>query len=181
MVTVACLCPPNAAGEVRHPAGDEITLRERLDFRAALTARNTMMLVKTEDPDATVADVLAALTETYLLVGIESWSLVDAKGKPIEATKAAIRDHLFSRPDIAMEVGNAADGLYSQAVIGPLVALASKSSPTTPTDRSTSATKPSLKPRKPSRPSSITSIPMADTAKTSPSLAGVSSSSLNSA
>ena len=181
MVTVACLCPPNAAGEVRHPAGDEITLREHLDFRAALTARNMMMLVKTEDPDATVADILAALTETYLLVGIESWSLVDGKNKPIEVTKAAIREHLFSRTDIAMEVGNAADGLYSQAVIGPLVALASKSSPTTPTDRSTSVTKPSSSPRKPSRPSSIASIPMAGTAKTSPSLAGVSNISQNSA
>ena len=69
-VTVACLCPPNAAGEVRHPAGDEITLREHLDFRAALTAQNTMVIARRE-PDATVADVLAALTETYLLVGIE--------------------------------------------------------------------------------------------------------------
>jgi len=184
MVTVACLCPPNAAGEVRHPTGDEITLREHLDFRAALTARNTMMLVKTEDPDATVADMLAALTETYLLVGIESWSLVDAKGKPIEATKAAIREHLFSRPDIAMGVGNAADGLYSQAVIAPLVALASRSSPSTSTDESTSVTKHSSPPRKPSRPSlpsSITSIPTAGTAKTSPSLAGVSNTSQNSA
>jgi hypothetical protein len=180
MVNVACLCPPNAAGEVRHPAGDEITLREHLDFRAALTARNTIQIVKRE-PGATVADVLAALTETYLLVGIESWSLVDAKGEPIEVTKAAIREHLFSRLDIAMEVGDVADELYFLAVIAPLAARASKSSPLTPTDGSTSATTPSSSPQKPSRPSSIASIPMADTAKTSPSLAGGSSSLQNSA
>ena len=180
MVNVACLCPPNAAGEVRHPAGDEITLREHLDFRAALTARNTMIIARRE-PDATVADVLAALTEAYLLVGIESWSLVDAKGKPIEATKTAIREHLFGRPDIAMEVGDAADELYFQAVISPLVALASRSTLGTPTSGSTSATKPSTKPPKRSRPSSITTFPMADTAEISPSLAGGSNSSLNSA
>ena len=181
MVTVACLCPPNAAGEVRHPAGDEIALREHLDFRAALTARNTMVIARRE-PDATVADVLAALTETYLLVGIESWSLVDAKGKPIEVTKTAIREHLFSRPDIAMEVGDAADELYFQAVIAPLVARASASSPPTPTAESISAPTPSSsESQTPLRPSSITTFPMADTAEISPSLVGGSNSSLNSA
>jgi len=181
MVTVECLCPPNAAGEARHPAGDTITLRERLDFRASLTARNTMVFVKTEDPDASTAEVLAALTECYLLLGIESWSVVDAKGKPIEVSKAAVRQYLLSKPDIAMTVGNEADGLYSEAVILPLVALVQKSSLTTPTSGSTSVTSPSSKRPKRSKPSSITTIPTADTATTSRSHAGGSSSSLNSA
>lgn len=182
MVVIECICPPKADGSPRHPAGDSVTLRERLDFRAALTARNTMVLVKTEDPDAGTAEILAALTETYLLVGIEAWTIVDAKGKPVEVTKAAIRERLLSHPDIAMVVGNAADELYSASVILPLVALAQTSSPPTPTDGSTSVPRPSSARRpRPSKPSSITPFPMDATATTSPLPAGASSSSQNSA
>ena len=182
MVAVTCLCPPKATGEARHPAGDEITLRERLDFRAALTARNTMVLLKEEDPDVSSAEILAALTETYLVLGIESWSLVDAKGKPLPVSKAAIREVLLTKPDIAMEVGDAADALYSAAVILPLLARAQKSLPPTPINGSTSAKTPSLPKRpKPSKRSSITTIPTAATVTTSPSPAGDSSSSLSSA
>ena len=182
MVAVTCLCPPKATGEVRHPAGDEITLRERLDFRAALTARNTMVLLKEEDPDVSSAEILAALTETYLVLGIEAWSLVDAKGKPLPVSKAAIREVLLTKPDIAMEVGDAADALYSAAVILPLLARAQTSSPPTPTNGLTSAKMPSSPKRpKPSKRSSITTIPTAATVTTSPSPAGDSSSSPSSA
>lgn len=182
MVAIECICPPRADGSPRHPAGDTVTLRERLDFRAALTARNTMILTKTEDPDAGTAEILAALTETYLLVGVESWSLVDAKGKAVEVTKANIRECLLSHPNVAMTVGNAADELYSESVILPLVALAQTFSPPTPTIGSTSATKPSSAKRpRPSKPSSITPFPTDATATTSPLPAGASSSSRNSA
>ena len=177
-VKIDCLCPPNARGETRHPDGDTVTLRERLDFRAALTARNTLVMVKQEDPDAGPAEMLAALTETYLLVGITGWTLVDAKHQPVEVSKATIRELLLSNPDVAMVVGDAADELYSAAVIGPLVARASNSSPPTQTAASTSATKRSSPTsRKPSPPSSITTIPMDATATTSSSPVGDSSSS----
>jgi hypothetical protein len=182
MVEIGCICPPRADGSPRHPAGDTVTLRERLDFRAALTARNTMILVKTEDPDAGTAEILAALTETYLLVGIEAWSLTDARGKPVEVSRTSIRERLLSHPDVAMTVGNVADELYSASVILPLVALAQTSSPPTPTSESTSVPKPSSGKRpRPSKPSSITPFPMDATATTSPLPAGASSSSRNSA
>jgi len=181
-MNIECICPPRADGEPRHPAGDTVTLRERLDFRAALTARNTMILLKTEDPDAGTAEILAALTETYLLVGVESWSLVDAKGKPVEVSKAAIRECLLSHPDVAMTVGNAADELYSASVILPLVALARTSSPPTPTTESTSAPRPSsVKRPRPSKPSSITPFRTDVTVTTSALPVGVSSSSQSSA
>jgi hypothetical protein len=177
-VKIDCLCPPNARGETRHPDGDTVTLRERLDFRAALTARNTMALLKNEDPDASVADILAALTETYLLVGVTGWTLVDAKNKPVDVSRAAIRELLLSNPDVAMLVGDAADEHYSEAVILPLLARARNSSPPTPIAGSTSATKRSTpKSRKPSSPSSITTIPTDATATTSSSPVGDSSSS----
>lgn len=180
--TIPCVCPPRADGAVRHPDGDTVTLRERLDFRAALTARNTMVLLKTEDPDASAAEVLAVLTETYLLLGITGWSLVDAKNKPVEVSRAAIRDLLAEHPDEAMTLGDAADGLYSEAVILPLLARAQTSSPPTPISASTSAqTESSPKRPKPSKPSSTTTTPTAVTATTSPLRAGVSSSSPSSA
>lgn len=182
MVEIECICPPKADGSPRHPSGDTVTLRERLDFRAALTARNTMILTKTEDPDASTAEILAALTETYLLVGVESWSLQDAKGKPVEVTKANIRECLLSHPNVAMTVGNAADELYSESVILPLMALARTSSPPMPTSESTSVPRPSSARRpKPSKPSSITPFPMDATGTTSPLPVGASNSSQNSA
>ena len=182
MVVIDCVCPPRADGQARHPDGDTVTLRERLDFRAALTARNTMVLLKTEDPDVSTAEILAALTEAYLLAGIEAWSIVDARGEPVEPTKAAIREHLLSRPDTAMTVGNAADELYSAAVILPLVALAQTSSPPTPTNGLTSAPRPSSGKRpRPSKPSSTTPFPTAVTGTTSASPDGDSSSSQSSA
>ena len=182
MATVECLCPPKATGETRHPDGDTIELRERLDFRSALTARNTFALLKSEDPDVSVAEIMASLTETYLLLGIRTWSVQDAKGKPVEVNKAAIREYLLSKPDQAMVVGDEADGLYSDAVIAPLVARALSFSPTTPTNGSTSATNGSSpKHRKPPKRSSTTTIPTDDTGPTSLSLAGGSSSSPNSA
>jgi hypothetical protein len=180
-VTIPCVCPPRADGQTRHTDGDTITLRERLDFRAALTARNTMVLVKTEDPDASTAEILAALTETYLLAGIESWSLVDAKNKAVVVSKTAIRECLLTHPDEAMTAGNAADELYSASVILPLVALAQTSSPPTPTTASTSAPRRSSakRPRR-SKPSSITPFPMDATGTTSLLPAGASSSSRSS-
>lgn len=182
MVTIECLCPPKAAGEVRHPQGDTVTLRERLDFRAAVTARNTIVFLKSEDPDASAAEILAALTETYLLLGIESWSLLDAKGKPLPPSKAAIREYLLARPEIAMRVGDAADELYSEAVVLPLLARAQNFSPPTPTNGPTSAPKGSSpKPPKPSKPSSTTTTPTGGTVPTSLSPAGDSSSSPSSA
>lgn len=178
MVTIDCLCPPNARGEVRHPAGDTVTLRERLDFRGALTARNTIVLVKTDDPDASSAEILAALTEVYLLLGVESWSLVDAKNKPIEVSKAAIREHLLANPEVAMTIGDAADALYSEAVILPLLARAQSSSPPSPIGGSTSATTGSSPKRpKPSKRSSITTIPTDAIVTTSDSPGGDFSSS----
>jgi hypothetical protein len=182
MVKIECICPPRADGTERHPDGDTVTLRERLDFRAALAARNSIVMLKNEDPDATSGDILATLTETYLLGGVESWSLVDERGKPVEVSRTAIRERLLSHVDAAMIVGDAADELYAASVILPLLKRAQDSSPPTPTSASTSATMaPSPKRPKPSKRSSITTIPTAATATTSPSPDGDSNSLPNSA
>lgn len=173
MATIECVCPPKPDGSVRHPNGDTVNLRETLDFRSALTARNTVILIKQEDPDASAAEILASLTEVYLLVGVKSWTLTDARGKAIEPNRTTIREFIAEHPQEAMEVGDAADMLYSEAVITPLVARASSSSPPTPIAASTSVTNGrSPGPRKRPKPSLITTSPTDDTGKMSASPGG---------
>jgi hypothetical protein len=175
---VPCICPLKE-GQPRH-ATDTITLRERLGFTASLAAQNAVYVLKSEDPDASTADVLAVLTEAYLLSGIETWSVVGVDDKPIEPTKPAIRELLLPRLDVAMVVAEAADDLYRDAVLAPLVAKASTSSPPTQTDESTSPTSTSEEQNQNhSSPSSISTTPMDDTETTSLSLVGGSSSSQN--
>ena len=174
-VKIECVCPLTAAGSPRHPDGDRVELRDKLDFRSALTARNAIVLAKQDDPGVTSAEILAILTEHYLCQGITSWTLVDAKGKHIEADRANIRKFIEENPEAAMEVGDEADSLYSEAVILPLVARAQKSSPPTRTDGSTSPTIGSEQKRpKPSKPSLTSTTRTAGTVRTSQSPAGVS-------
>lgn len=176
-VTVACVCPSTAKGDVRHPNGDRVTLRESLDFRAGITVQKAIVLLKADDPDVSVAEILATLTETYVLLGIESWTLVDAKNVPVQVSKPAIRERILPRMDVAMAIANAADELYLAATILPLVSPASTSSPPSSTNGSTSAPTVSPKRRpKPSRPSSTSTIQTAATVTTSPWPDGASSS-----
>jgi hypothetical protein len=144
-------------------------------MRRSRSARPSGWL-RSQDADASIPEHLALLSEQYLLFGVESWTLVDETGKPAEVTKPAIRERLLSHPLVAMVVVDAADALYNEEVLLPLLAMASTSSPPTPTDGSTSATTDSSNsPPTPSSPSSITTIPTDDTETTSPSLVGASS------
>jgi hypothetical protein len=156
MAEIECVCPPRTDGSVRHPEGDTVTLRTSLGFTSAITVRNVIALLAREEGfDDT--DILAALTEKYLYLGIESWTIEDAKGKPVPVTRGAIAEYLLSRPFVAKVVGDEADELYTEAVVLPLLARRSTSSPPTPTGVSTSARTPSPTPlRKRSRPSSTT-------------------------
>lgn len=174
-VKIDCICQPRAGGEPRHPQGDTVDLRDTLGFRDAATIRNAILAAMEEDPDAKPPEVLAILTEYYLLSGIESWSLLDDKSKPIPVTRPNIREHLLTHHVVALKVGDAADGIYTSAVMLPLLATASTSSPPTPTDDSTSPKTGSTDevPR-PSKRSSTTTTPTDATELMSPSLVGVS-------
>jgi hypothetical protein len=164
MVTVACLCPPRADGTPRHPDGDEVQLRERLDFRSATTIRNAVGFARAEDPELSGAEILAILT--------------DADGKPLPVTKPNLRSLLLTNDEAAQVVADAADERYGEQILGPLVRAASTSSPLTPTNDSTSASKdsPSSNPT-PSSPSSTTTIPTAGTGTITSLPAGGSRSS----
>lgn len=180
-VPIPCLCPSTGEDEARHPDGDTVELRETLSFVQATTARNAVMLLKDADPDVSVAELLATLTEQYLLQGVTGWSLVDAKGKPLDCSRANIRDVLLADDMAASIVGDAADELYAGKVMLPLLSRASTSSPRTPTASRSSTPKDSgPASRRRSKPSSISTIPTAATVTTSKSRDGDSPSSLNS-
>jgi hypothetical protein len=165
-VEIPCVCPSLSTGAPRHQV-DTVTLHDKLGFRAALTVRNTIIVIKNQDAVASIAEILAALTEVYLLEGIESWSIVDQRNKPVEVNRETVRAFLDDHPEEAMTVGNAADDIYQEQVLGPLVRQASKRSRPTPTESSTSVTTGSG-PKRPkrSKPSSISTTPMDDTATT---------------
>jgi hypothetical protein len=173
-ITIPCICSGSP-----HES-DTIRLRDKLGLFEAASIRNAILVFKANDPNSTAADVLAVMGEASILAGVESWSLVDEKGKPIEVTRQAIRDHLLSDVAVAIDLGDKAWNAY-EGVMLPLLERAFKPSPASPTRPSTSRTNGSpQKPPKPSKRSSISTIPTAATETTSKSLVGVSSSSQSS-
>lgn len=174
-VPIRCICPI----EERHDS-DTVTLRDRLDFRTVVTIRKSMETIDDADQTVKLARRLAICTEFYLLMGIESWTLRDAKGKPIEVSHHAIRTHLLESPE-ALPVYDKAEDLYNPVVLLPLMVGASKSSPPTPTDESTSQKKDSpLTPPRPLKRSSTSTTQTVGIETTSSSLGGVSNSSQSS-
>lgn len=194
-VRITCACPLKG-GAVRHPDGDTVVLRDKLSFHEALTIRKAVALAR-DGADETherglAAEVLATLSEFYVLMGVESWTITTEgeKGKvvPLPVTKASIRAVLLESPDVDLVI-DAADALYNQAILLPLLNRASQSSPSTPTpseddDSSTSQTPSTTDlpktPPKPSRPSSTSTTRTVGTETTSLSLVGVSNSSQSS-
>ena len=184
---IRCVCPPKADGSPRH-AGDTITLRDTLGFVQTQTARNAALLLRQDavndgeplDP----AEVLAVLTEQYVLQGVSAWTLVGEDGKPIPVSRATLRARLLENDDVddvRTLIADEADGLYARKVMLPLLATAASSSQPTPTASSTSPTPGSgTEPADPSSPSSISTIPTAGIATTSKRRGGGSSSSRSS-
>jgi hypothetical protein len=173
-VQIKCVCPGSP-----HET-DRITLRDKLDSHASITVRKALGMVENDDPRSRTAEVLAVLSEFYVLMGVQSWSLVDEGGKPLDISQSAIRARLLESPDIDLVI-EAADGLYNEAILLPLLTRASMSSPPTPTDESTSAPMDSTpKSPKPSRRSSTSTTQTVGTETTSLSLVGVSNTSQSS-
>jgi hypothetical protein len=113
-------------------------------------------------------EVTADLAVIYCRHGVDSWTLTDAEGEPLEVTPENIEGVLLADFGLGYAVADAAAGLYSQALLDPLLAEASKSSRPTRTRGSTSApTSSSVTPLKRSKRSSTSTSQTAATAKTS--------------
>ena len=177
---IRCICPPKADGQPRHDH-DTVTLKERMDFRNSVAIRNALALEAGDDGVLDMADVLAILTERFVRYGIASWTIVDDKNKAVDVSQEAITRLILSDIEVAMQIGDAADDLYREAVMLPLLARGQTSSPSSQTNGSTSApTTRSTRRRKPSSRSSTTSSRTAAIETTSLSLVGGSSSLPNS-
>ena len=168
---IRCVCPPKADGTPRHDH-DTVTLREKMDFRSSIAIRNALA-VESLGGELPLADILAILAERFILYGIESWSIRDAKNQPVPVSRQAITDLILSDVELATDIADVADDLYRDAVLLPLVQRGQRSSPSTPTTGSTSPTTTrSTKRRTRSSRSSITTIPTGATETTSSSLDG---------
>lgn len=179
MVEFPCICPAKPDGEPRHTT-DSVELLPKLGFRAADSIKNSLAVMYVEDAEAGMAEILSVLREGYVLHGISSWTLVDDKGEPVPVTRGAVRSLILTDPDVAGTIADAADDLYQEAVMAPLVRLASTSSPPSQTEASTSApTGSSEPPPTPSSPSSTTTSEIVPITRTSPSRGGGSNSSQN--
>ncbi len=143
-----------------------VTLFDRLDFNRATTVTKAIAFIDNDDAESRAARVLATLSEYYVLMGVQSWTY------PEDVTTTNIRKRLLEHPEVGIVV-EAADELYQEQILLPLLARASSSSPPSQTVASTSATPRGAKrPPKHSKPSSISTIPTADTGSTSSRLAG---------
>ena len=181
MTKIDCICPP-LAGETRHPDGDTVTLRPKLDFVTAATIQHTISVVRLEDRQVDIEEILGRLTQAYVKYGVESWTIVDADGKPVPVNPGTVEDVLFADITASMMVGDEADELYSGAILLPLLKRASMSSPDTLTPDETSpptSSQGNPEPPTPLRPSSTGTTQTDDTETTSSSPDGVSSSSLS--
>lgn len=134
-VQVPCLCPDGGHGE----EGDTITLRETLDYAAVRAVRYAGAIAREEDPESSIASLMAVMNEGFILHGIESWTLRDAKRKPLELDRATIRQYVLGNLEAALVIGDYADALYQPLVLHPLAALAKRWSQPSPTNGSTSA------------------------------------------
>ncbi len=184
MTAIDCICPPGPGGEVRHAAGDTVTLRETLDFRTASTIQHAISVLRMDragdDEETTSEEILARLTEAYIKYGVVAWTVEDAAGAPVPVNPTNVERILLADITAAMIVGEDADELYSGAILRPLLQRASMSSADTPTPDSMSAPTGSADmtaPPTPLRPSSTTTTPTDDTGTTSSSLGGDYSSS----
>ena len=156
---IPCPCP-----NTPHPDGDTVELREKLGLAAGVEIQATVRGLIGK-PDAVI---VAALVEEYVKHGVAGWTFVDKDGAPVDVTPENVQSWVLDDFTLATPVAEAADKLYEDAVLGPLVRAAANSSRTTPTESSTSPTD-SGSDENPtqSSPSSTETTPTDDTETTS--------------
>lgn len=181
-VRIDCICPPKEEGP-RHPDGDTVTLKDKLTFHEATTITKSVTFLDSDDEDSRAAEILATLSEFYIIVGVSAWTLRDEKNKPVPVNRPTVRAMLLERlDDNTAAVVEAAEILYREVILLPLLRRGSRSSQPTPTSEPTSAKQDGEPPkrRRPSKRSSISTIPTVGTETTSSSLDGDSNFSQSS-
>lgn len=174
-VNVTCHCFGEPHGE------DVITFREKFTDVQGFAIESAIGFIEETDPDIRPVIVMATLSHWYLLMGIESWTMTDEKGKPLPVTSATIAERVLAFEDVRGAVREPADALYGPQVLVPLVERALRSSRPLQTAPSTSPKPAGTTARRPkrSRQSLISTTPMDVTETISPLRDGAYSSSQN--
>ena len=128
-VKITCHCPGDHGQ-------DTITFSDRLETHAVNVIKKAVALVPQSSMRA--AEVLATLSECYVIYGVTAWTIVGQNRKLLEVNPATVR-LLLEHPDADLLI-EAADEQYQEQVLLPLVNRASSSSPPSQTDESTSPT-----------------------------------------
>ena len=171
-VVLGCTCPGSP-----HQA-DRIKLFDPLPFAKAIICRQTIAALFAGDEPPSEAEMSAAVFEVYLLHCVQAWTRTDAKRKALPLSRPALREFMEHWPVEAAAVADAANELYIDKVVLPLLQAALRSSPTTPTASETSPRSGRSKtPRTRSSQSSTTSTQTDGTGATFTSLDGGSSTS----
>lgn len=105
----ACRCPGTP-----HPE-DLVYLTPRLTLEGGIAATN---IIAGSGGDA--SRVVPALMAAWVRYGVVGWSFVDEGGDPIPVTPATIDEQLGGFSEASIAVAEAADGLYSEALMRPL-------------------------------------------------------------
>jgi hypothetical protein len=165
--TVAVRIGPCACPGAPHEDGDVVNLRERLGLAQGVQLQSA--IISAGQSGLSAPAITGVLGEQYLIVGVESWNLVDDKGKAIPVTPEMITEHLLSDFERGTVAADKADELYATRYVVPLVNRAANSSPSTTTGGPTSVIRNGggTKRHRPSKQSSTTTTEMAVTATTS--------------
>lgn len=119
-VPVTCPCPGTP-----HADGDTVYLFPKLGLQGGVLAERQ---IRDMAGERTPNEILAVLTETFVLHGIADWTLVDADAKPVEVTEQAKRAIVLSDWGFARMIADKADSLYTAAVLDPLLTRSSNGS-----------------------------------------------------
>ena len=130
--------PAPPATRVALPNGHAVTLHPEVTMPLGIAA----MAAIRDSLGEGIPAVEAALSGVYLRFGIASWTFTDAQGRPEPVTPESIA-RLLPFNGGGLEVAEAADALYGEAVTRPLAARFARLSPPTPTDGSTPPSSPS--------------------------------------
>lgn len=123
-----CLCPGAPHGD-----GDFAYLKPQADIKVGLAAHSAIFNAGANGA-ATQEEIQIALGIAYAWAGISKWDLLDQDGKPLPVSKANVEALNWTR---IAPLADTASKLYSDEVLAPLVARASKSSPNGRTNGST--------------------------------------------
>jgi hypothetical protein len=111
-----CGCPSTP-----HADGDEAYLLPRLTFAGGAAGEALIGSALTKGDEEAIA---SALVQVYIRHQVTGWNLTGEDGAPVPWDP----DLLLSDWTMSRVVGEAADDLYSEALLAPLLASVSKSS-----------------------------------------------------